>query len=72
MGTGGPFPGLKRSLGVMLTTYSHLVPRSRLSRSYISSTPKRLHSVQWDSFSFNGGGQEYIERIYYFHSELDQ
>jgi hypothetical protein len=30
MGTGGPFPG-----GVTLTTHPHLVPRSRMSRSYI-------------------------------------
>jgi hypothetical protein len=28
MGTGGPFPGVKRSRGVMLTTHPHLVPRS--------------------------------------------
>jgi hypothetical protein len=30
---------------VTLTTHPHLVPRSRMSRSYISSPPKRLHSV---------------------------
>jgi hypothetical protein len=28
MGTGGPFPGVKRGRGVMLTTHPHLVPRS--------------------------------------------
>jgi hypothetical protein len=27
MGTEGPFSGLKRSRGVMLTTHPHLVPR---------------------------------------------
>jgi hypothetical protein len=42
MGTGGgPFPGLKPGRGVTLTTHSHLVPRSRMSRSYTSSPPKR-------------------------------
>jgi hypothetical protein len=28
MGTGAPFPGVKRGWGVTLTTHSHLVPRS--------------------------------------------
>jgi hypothetical protein len=37
MGTEGPFPGAKRGRGVTLTT--HLVPRSRMSRSYTSSPP---------------------------------
>jgi hypothetical protein len=32
-------PGLKRVLGVVLTTHPHLVPRSRMSRSYTSSHP---------------------------------
>jgi hypothetical protein len=32
-------PGLKRSRGVTLTTHPHLVPRSRMSRSYTSSPP---------------------------------
>jgi hypothetical protein len=45
-------PGLKRGCGVMLTTRSHLVPRSRMGRSYTSSPPKRPRSVLWDSFSF--------------------
>jgi hypothetical protein len=45
-------PGLKRGRYVTLTTHAHLVPRSRMSRSYISSPPKRLHGVWWDSFSF--------------------
>jgi hypothetical protein len=40
MGTGGPFPG-----GKSVTTHPHLVPRSRMSRSYTSSPPKRLHGV---------------------------
>jgi hypothetical protein len=32
-------PGVKRGRGVMLTTHPHLVPRSRMSRSYTSSPP---------------------------------
>jgi hypothetical protein len=40
MGTGGPFPR-----GVTLTTHPHLVPRSRMSRSYTYSPPKSLHGV---------------------------
>jgi hypothetical protein len=32
-------PGVKRGRGVMLTTHPHLVPRSRMSRSYNSSPP---------------------------------
>jgi hypothetical protein len=37
MGTGSPFPGAKRGRGVTLTTHPHLVPRSRMSTSYILS-----------------------------------
>jgi hypothetical protein len=37
--------GVKRGRGVMLTTHPHLVPRSRMSRIYTSSLPKRLHGV---------------------------
>jgi hypothetical protein len=43
-------PGVKRGRGVMLTTHSHLLPRSRMSRSCTFS-PKRLQGVQWDSFT---------------------
>jgi hypothetical protein len=45
MGTGGPFPGAKRGPGMTLTTQPHLVPRSRMSRGYTSSPPKRHHGV---------------------------
>jgi hypothetical protein len=38
-------PGVKCGRGVKLTTNPHLVPRSRMSRSYTSSPPKRLHGV---------------------------
>jgi hypothetical protein len=38
-------PGVKRGWGVTLITRPHLVPRSRKSRSYTSSPPKRLHGV---------------------------
>jgi hypothetical protein len=43
--------GVKRGRGVTLTTHPHLVPRSRMSRSYTSSPHKRLRSVWWNSFS---------------------
>jgi hypothetical protein len=39
MGTEGPLPGAKRSLGVTLTTRPYLMPRSRMSRSYIPLPP---------------------------------
>jgi hypothetical protein len=42
---GSPFPELKRGRVVTLTTHSHLVSRSRMSRSYTSSPPKRLRGV---------------------------
>jgi hypothetical protein len=45
LGTGGPFRGAKRGRGVTLTTHPHLVPKSRMGRSYTSSPPKRLHGV---------------------------
>jgi hypothetical protein len=38
-------PGIKRGRGVTLTTHPHLVPKSRMSRSYISSPPWRLHGL---------------------------
>jgi hypothetical protein len=42
MGTGGPFPGGKARPG---RDADHLVLKSRMSRSYTSSPPKRLHGV---------------------------
>jgi hypothetical protein len=45
MGTGGLSLGVKRGRGVTLTTHPHLVPRSRMSRSYTSTAPKRLQRV---------------------------
>jgi hypothetical protein len=39
-------PGVNRGRGVTLTTHPHLLPRSRMNRSYISSSlPKRLRGV---------------------------
>jgi hypothetical protein len=46
-GIGDSFPGVKRGRGVTLTTQSNLLPRSRMSGSYIPSPPGRL----------NGGGE---------------
>jgi hypothetical protein len=37
MRTVGNFPGVKHGQSVTLTTHPHLMPRSRMSRSYISS-----------------------------------
>jgi hypothetical protein len=45
VGTGFPFSGAKRGRGVTLTTYPHLVPRPRVSRSYTFSPLKRLRVV---------------------------
>jgi hypothetical protein len=45
MGTGDPFPGAKERPGRDADHSPHLVPRSRMSRSYISSPPKRLRYV---------------------------
>jgi hypothetical protein len=38
-------PELKRGRGVTPTTHPHLMPRSRMSRSYTSFPPKRLRGV---------------------------
>jgi hypothetical protein len=45
IGTGGPYPGGKRGWGMMLTTYPHLMLRSRMSRSYIFSPPWHQHGI---------------------------
>jgi hypothetical protein len=45
MGTGGLFPGAKRGRAVTLTTHPHLVPKSRISRTYISYPLKHLYGV---------------------------
>jgi hypothetical protein len=50
MGTGGPFPGAKRGRGVTLTTHPHLVPRSRMSRSYTSSPPSATMACSGTAF----------------------
>jgi hypothetical protein len=45
MGTEGPFPGVKARPGHDADHSPPLVSRSRMSRSYTSSPPKRLHGV---------------------------
>jgi hypothetical protein len=45
-------PGAKRGRDVTLTTHPYIVPRSRMSRSYTSSAPKRPRGVWWGSFGF--------------------
>jgi hypothetical protein len=53
MGTGGPFPKTKEQPGCETDhSSSHLVLRSRMSRSYTSSPPKHLCGMQWNSFNF--------------------
>jgi hypothetical protein len=55
MGTGGPFPGDKTRPRHDTTHSHHLVPSSRMSRSYTSCPHRRLHAVWWDSFILTGG-----------------
>jgi hypothetical protein len=43
--TGVPSPGVKSSRCVTLTAHPHVVQRSRMSKSYMSSPPKRLRGV---------------------------
>jgi hypothetical protein len=45
------FPGAKRGRGVTLTTHTHLVPRSWMSRSYTSSPPCASTGVLWYCFT---------------------
>jgi hypothetical protein len=54
MGTGG-----KARPGRNADHSPHLVPRPRMSRSYIYSPPKHLHGVLWDSFNFSASSQRY-------------
>jgi hypothetical protein len=46
----GPFSGEKRGRDVTLTTHPHPVPRSWMSRSYISSPSCASINVLWDCF----------------------
>jgi hypothetical protein len=45
VGTVGPFPGVKRGQGMILTTHPHLVPSLRMSKSYTSSHSIHLHGM---------------------------
>jgi hypothetical protein len=56
VGTGILSPGIKHSRVVTLTTHTHLVPKLRMSRSYISSPFKRLRGVYLNSFRVNNDG----------------
>jgi hypothetical protein len=46
----GPFPEVRRSRSVTLTTQPHLVSRSRMSRSCIRSSPWHLHGGSGSAF----------------------
>jgi hypothetical protein len=52
MGTGDPFPGVKRGRGVTLIAHPHLVRRSRMNRNYTSSPPWRLHDMARQLYFF--------------------
>jgi hypothetical protein len=52
VGTGSPFPGVKRGRGVTQTTYTPLVPRSRMSRYSCFSHPWRLHGGSGTAFLY--------------------
>jgi hypothetical protein len=52
MGTVGPLRGAKRGRGVTLTTHPHLMPRSRMSRSYISSPPSAFMACSGTALAF--------------------
>jgi hypothetical protein len=45
MGTEGPFLGTMHGWDLLLTTHPHLMPKSRMSSSYISSPNWRLHAI---------------------------
>jgi hypothetical protein len=51
-------PGIKRGRGVTLTTHPHIVPRSKMSRSY-ASPPWRLHGHSGTAFSLHMGSSTY-------------
>jgi hypothetical protein len=53
VGTGGPFPGAKARLGRDANHSPHLVPRSRMSRGYISSPPKLLVAFSGTSLALD-------------------
>jgi hypothetical protein len=50
MGTGDPFLVVKRGRGVTLTSHPHLVPRSRISRSYTFSPPSTCVACRGTAF----------------------
>jgi hypothetical protein len=62
--------GWKLGRGVTLTTHPNLLPSSRMSRSYTSSPPKRLHGLYWDCF-FNSVRCVYTDGRNKIQSELE-
>jgi hypothetical protein len=59
-------PGLKRGRSVTLTTHPQLVPRSRMSRSYISSPPSASVACSGTALAF------YLFRSNYIILQLTQ
>jgi hypothetical protein len=52
MGTGGPFPGAKARPGRDADHSPHLVPRSKMSRSYTSSPPVAFMACSGTALAF--------------------
>jgi hypothetical protein len=61
VGTGGPFPGIKRGWGVTLTTHPHLMTMSRMSRSYNSSPPSTFGAYGGTGLDFYDKGLGHIK-----------
>jgi hypothetical protein len=53
MGTGGSFPGAKARLGRDADHSLHLMPRSRMSRSYTSSLPSAFMACSGIALAFS-------------------
>lgn len=51
MGTGGPFPGVKRGRSTTLATHPRIMLRSRVRRNYTSSPHYRLYGMYETAFS---------------------
>jgi hypothetical protein len=52
MGNGGPFPEVKRGRGVRLITHPHLLPTSRMGRSYTPLSVSTCMASSGPAFSF--------------------
>jgi hypothetical protein len=69
MGTGGPFPGAKSRPGHDADHSPHLVPRSRMSRSYTSSPPNVFVACSGTALAFKEALGQVFLRVQY-HSTM--